>query len=764
MISAKKISVRGRVQGVGFRPFVFALADKYEMKGTVQNNMDGVKIHLEGESEQLCSFLEDLKNKAPRLSKIDSIIVNDAEIEHHCDFTIIKSERSGTSMLVIPIDSAVCDDCIEEMRNPDDFRYRYPFINCTQCGPRYTIIQELPYDRPYTTMGPFTMCPDCQKEYGDPLNRRHHAQPIACPKCGPHVLLFDSKGELLEINDPISETIRLLEKGAIIAVKGIGGYHLCCDARNEEAIQSLRIRKNRKVRPLAVMAASIDEAKKFAAVSSQEEEILKSPESPIVVLQKNHKKELADSIAPGMSTIGVMLPYTPLHHLLFENSKAKCLVMTSANPSGLPMIYTEDQVFHYLKGICDYYLIHNRVILHPVDDSVVQLNSENQDFLRRSRGYVPDPLPINRDVTGIVAFGGQQKTTFSIGRNEQIFVGPHIGDLENIETINHYKQELNHLLKWIDIPKTTAVIDAHPSYMSREIAKDYHFDELMEIQHHHAHMAACMGENEIDSEAYGIILDGTGYGSDGHIWGFEILYGDYGKFERQAHLTYTPLPGIEKAIKEPWRNAAAMLMSLLGEEGFWFANQLFPDRETQLTVLQTMMTKNINTILAGTCGRLFDAVSAMSGICHLATYDGEAAIKLSEKAVHKESIHPYSYQLIKSNQVLIFDFSKMLKEIAEDVLNQASLENISSRFHETIVRALVEVMHMMKVKYPSRNNQVVLSGGSFHNRYLRERLTVELSKLGFSVYNHQKVPCNDGGLSYGQLLVAAAIRGARTCV
>lgn len=764
MIAAKRISVRGRVQGVGFRPFVFGLAERYKLVGSVQNNMDGVKIHLEGEEKRLLDFLHDLEYKAPRLSKIDQIIVAEAEICGFSTFSIIKSERSGASMLVIPIDSAVCDDCLTEMRNPEDFRYRYPFINCTQCGPRYTIIRELPYDRPYTTMGSFKMCPDCQAEYENPLNRRHHAQPIACPKCGPNICLFDADGVALEVSDSVGETIRLLELGKIIAIKGIGGYHLACDARNEDAVQLLRLRKNRKVRPLAVMAASLTEVKNFAELSSEETDILKSPESPIVILRKNQTYDLAAGIAPDMNTIGVMLPYAPLHHLLFDDSEVRCLVMTSANPSGLPMIHHEEAVFHYLQGIADYYLIHNREILHPVDDSVVQLNNNNHDFLRRSRGYVPDPLPTNRDVTGIIAFGGQQKTTFSIGRNEQIFIGPHIGDLENIETIDHYKHELNHLLKWVDIPKTTAVIDAHPRYLSREIVKDYKFDEIIEVQHHHAHMAACMAENELEEECYGIILDGTGFGTDGHIWGFEILYGDYKHFERQGHLKYTPLPGGEKAIKEPWRNASAMLISLLGDDGIAYAKQLFPEKQEEITVIQTMLQKNINTIQAGTCGRLFDAVSAMIGLCHVSTYDGEAAIKLSERAELTTDVNPYSYEINQVNGLFNIDFRKMLQEIAEAVIVGTALEGISTRFHETIVSAIISVMLELKRKFPNRPNRIVMSGGSLHNRYLREKLTKELLMQGFTVYNHQKVPCNDGGLSYGQLLVATAIREGAACV
>ena len=763
MRTAVKIAVRGRVQGVGFRPFVFQLAEKYQLSGTVQNNMDGVKIYLEGDAGHIKAFLFALNNNAPRLSIINEILVEEIVAQNIADFTIIPSERSGTSMLVIPIDSAVCDDCLNEMNDPNDFRYQYPFINCTQCGPRYTIINELPYDRPYTSMKDFPMCEDCRREYEDPTNRRHHAQPIACPKCGPRVWLLDHSGKQVEVENPLVETVTLLKEGRIVAIKGIGGYHLCCDASNEKAVAELRRRKKRPLRPLAIMVASMSEVEHLAKLNEGECDLLKSPEAPIVVLKKNERYQLAESVAPRMSTIGVMLPYTPLHHLLFTDPELSCLVMTSANPSGMPILYKDEEAFRYLEGIADYYLVHNREILHPVDDSVVQFNDGKLDFLRRSRGYVPDPFTTNQDVTGIVTFGGQQKTTFTIGRNEQIFVGPHIGELENIETINHYKQELDHLLKWIEIPKKLAVIDAHPGYHIQKLVKEYPFEEVMEVQHHHAHMAACMEEHQVKGEAYGIILDGTGFGLDGNIWGFEVLYGDAQSFQRVAHLHYTPLPGGEKCIREPWRNAAAMLISLLGAEGETLAKTIFTDKKTEIDTLKKMIDRNINTVYAGTCGRLFDAVSALCGVTKISSYDGEAAIQLAELADENNSFEPYLFDFVEQD-VLTIDFSKMLKEIALEILAQRDVSLISGRFHETVVQATVEVMEKLLVTTSNSNKQVVLSGGSFHNRFLRKRLTSELIERGFAVFVPEQVPCNDGGLSYGQLAIAKAKRSALQCV
>lgn len=763
MHRAIKAAVRGRVQGVGFRPFVFHLANHYQLCGTVQNNMDGVKIYLEGDDWKLQAFLSGLKTKAPRLSKINEILVEDAVVQHKADFTIIESERNGTSMLVIPIDSAVCDDCLNEMNNPEDFRYNYPFINCTQCGPRYTIIEELPYDRPYTTMKSFPMCGDCRREYEDPTNRRHHAQPIACPTCGPKVRLLEADGREIDCENPIKETIKRLKMGKIVAVKGIGGYHLACDAENEPAAAALRIRKKRPNRPLAVMAASITAASKFAEISEEEAALLKSPESPILILKKGSEYNLAECVAPGMSTIGVMLPYAPLHHLLFADPGLTCLVMTSANPSGMPILFRDGEAFHYLDGIADFYLIHNREILHPVDDSVVQLNNGKVDFLRRSRGYVPDPFTTEQDVTGIVAFGGQQKTTFTIGRNEQIFVGPHIGDLENIETIDHYKQEMAHLLKWIDIPKQTAVIDMHRGYQVQNIVKEYDFAEVIEVQHHHAHMAACMDEHRIPGKAFGIILDGTGYGLDGHVWGFEIFYGDLVEFNRLAHLRYTPLPGGEKCIREPWRNAAAMFISLLGKEGLAYAKSIFTDKSTEIDVLHQMINRNLNTVYAGTCGRLFDAVSAMCSVTKVSSYDGEAAIRLAELVDENMVFEAYSFEL-REEEILTIDFSNMFKQIAEDVLMGINVPLISGRFHETLVQTIATAMEKLYLKNLTAEKVVVLSGGSIHNRYLRKRLTEELTARQFKIFFPEKVPCNDGGLSYGQMAVAAAKRSVESCV
>lgn len=765
MLKAVKISIVGRVQGVGFRPFIYQLANDLDVKGTVQNNMDGVEVIVEGTDAQIKQFIDQIEHRAPRLSRVDKVVVHEQLLTGMSDFSIIKSRKDGASQLVIPVDAAICADCRSEMNDKNNFRYRYPFITCTQCGPRYTIIDALPYDRPLTTMSDFKLCPTCQLEYEDPLNRRHHAQPIACPNCGPQLSIVTGEGTVVgECDEALKLAGQFLQDGKVLAVKGIGGFHLCCDAENEQAVHTLRARKNRPMRPLAVMSSSLEDVQQYAEITKEEQNLLKSVEAPIVVLTKKETSKLAKNVAPNMSTIGVMLPYSPLHELLLQVAGNRTLVMTSANISGLPIVYKNDECLQAMGDIADYVLLHNRDICHPVDDSVVQVINGETDFFRKSRGYVPDALFTSKKVDGIVAFGGQQKTTFTLGRNEQVFIGPHIGDLHNLNSISHYKNELNHLLKWLQPNKDIAVIDCHPNYETREIIKEYNFKTTIEVQHHHAHMAACLADNEIDDESFAIILDGTGFGLDGNVWGFELFYGDCKHFKRLAHLQYSALPGGEACIREPWRNAVGMLISLLGDEGVKLSEQIFPKRSKAIPVLQAMIEKNMNTVYGGTCGRLFDAVSSIVGLCETSTYDGEAAISLSEVAEIHLDVTPYHYEIQQNGHMLTFDFREMLRQIANDVLQKKDVKLISTAFHETVVQALIEAMRRLQQSYPHFNKNIVLSGGSFHNRYLKERLVNELSVLGFEVLTHRRIPCNDGGLSYGQLMVAAAKREELTCV
>lgn len=752
-----RITVSGRVQGVGFRPFIFSIAKKYSIKGTVQNNMDGVFIVAQGNSENIENFVDAIKRESPRLSRIDEIIVTEIDSNEFIDFTIIPSERSGKSSLVIPIDSAVCSDCIKEMKDPNNFRYQYPFINCTQCGPRYTIIDELPYDRPYTVMKDFIMCEKCANEYDDPMNRRHHAQPIACEVCGPELVLLNMDGEQVGKKEiAIKEIKKLLVEGKIIAIKGLGGYHLACDAHNELTINRLRKRKNRLNRPLAVMAANLDVVKELCYLSSDEKKALISPEAPIVVLKQLENNCLSETLAPDMKTLGVMLPYTPIHHLLFDDNKLDLLVMTSANPSGLPILYKDEQALTYLLGIADYILTTNREILHPLDDSVLQIVEQSYSLFRRSRGFVPDPITTKQPVHQIVALGGQQKNIFALGRHEQIFLGPHIGDLDNIEVINFFKTEYRHLMKWMGIESKVIAIDLHPLYATREIAEEIG-GQIIEVQHHHAHLVSCMEDNNIQESSFGIILDGTGYGEDGNIWGFEILYGNAKHYERIAHLKYTPLPGNERAIKEPWRNAVGMLIGYFGNEGKTLSKKIFTEKSYEIDIIDNMIKKNINSPLAGTCGRLFDAVSAILGVCKEATYDGEPAILLSEMMYQNNCLDfNYKYNIKRdSSNHLELDLSTTLFGIVNDYLNGREICEIVRGFHNTIIDACTELIYQTVMEFPKYNKNVMLSGGSFLNKYLTTELVKSLSSKGLNVFTHKNVPCSDGGLAYGQIIIAA---------
>jgi len=756
MLKAIRITVNGRVQGVGFRPFIFNLAEQYHIKGTVQNNMDGVKIFAEAKEVELVSFVNRIRGNPPRLSRIDDISVHEAAVFGYTNFSIIPSDRFGKSALVVPVDAAICDDCLTELNDLNNFRFRYPFINCTQCGPRYTLIDKLPYDRPYTSMSSFQMCKKCEAEYRDPSNRRHHAQPIACPDCGPAVQLFDIKGlELATKDAALIKVKELLKAGAIVAIKGIGGYHLACDALNNEVVKNLRIRKKRPKRPLAVMAKSIEVAKQYCYISAIEANSLKSSESPIVVLNQKFDNELPSCLNPELSTVGIMLPYTPLHYLLFDD-ELELLVMTSANPSGMPILFKDEQAFKYLSGIADYVLTNNRAILHPLDDSVVQFINNQQYFFRCSRGFAPDPITTLADVDGIIALGGQQKNTFALGRNNQIFIGPHIGDLDNIDSIDFFNNELDHFRDWVNINSKLIVTDLHPGYYTHRLAKELS-SNVVYVQHHHAHHVSCMEDNRLTVPCFGIILDGTGYGLDGNIWGFEIIYGDAHSFKRMAHLKYSPLPGGEKAIKEPWRCAVGMLIATLGDEGVTISKQLFPEKEYELEIIKKMVINRFNTPLAGTCGRLFDAVSSILKLCEISTYDGEAAIVLSELMPLECSISEvYSFSLNEIDVTEIeIDFSQMIRGIAVEQLQKKSTQYIAEKFHNTLVVSLIETILLISTRFPVLNRKVVLSGGSFHNRYLLTELSKKLAANRFEVYSHRRVPCNDGGLALGQLIIAA---------
>jgi len=761
MYQAIKVVVKGKVQGVGFRPFIYQLSKKYHLNGTVQNNLNGVIIQAEGEEGQIGDMVDEIKNHPPKLAKISEINIHPIPLAHYKEFTIIPSRENGSAIPWIPADAGICEQCLEEMMDPSNRRYHYPFINCTQCGPRYTIINRLPYDRPHTTMKDFPMCHDCQVEYEDPLNRRHHAQPICCPDCGPTVTLHNQSGEALAENQSaITQTIDLIKQGNIVAIKGIGGFHLACDAYQERAVDRLRLQKKRPQKPLAVMVKSLEAARDLCHISRSEEDFLMSPEMPIVILKSKRGDGLPPNISPGLSTLGVMLPYTPLHHLLFENHMLECIVMTSANTSGHPILYKDEHLEH-VRNICDYTLTHNRRIEFPIDDSVVQCDGEHPIFVRRARGYVPEPLKATSDVDRMIALGGNQKNTFSVGSRDTIVMSPHVGDLENEEMVASFEYQLSHYKEYLGVNEVRTVVDKHPLYASTTMAKKLK-GKTISVQHHHAHHVSCMEDNGLNEPCMGIILDGTGYGEDGNIWGFEFLYGDAQSYERLAHLTYTPLPGGEKAVKEPWRNAVGMLLYYWPENGKELCMNLFPERVKEINIMEQMIVHQINTPMAGTCGRLFDAISAILGICQVSTYEGEAAVKLSDymngrKLECTGETYPFHIMRSSPNQFQL-DLSPMIYEITQDKFQQP-ITAIAQKFHATLVSCCIQTVLELFRNRPEFNRTVVLSGGSFQNVFLAREIREGLQKEGVNVYTHRNVPCHDGGLSLGQIIIAAQLAG-----
>lgn len=760
MLQTYHITVHGRVQGVGFRPFIYALAHKYCVTGTVQNNRNNVQIFVEGTETRLQKMLNELKESPPPLSKIQEITIKEVPFIGFEEFSIIPSQSEEIHTVpFVPVDAGTCEHCLEELADPNNRRFEYPFINCTQCGPRYTIITNLPYDRPFTTMSEFAMCPLCQQEYEDPINRRHHAQPICCSTCGPTVTLKTNKGEILqEGSSAIHQTIQLIQQGNIIAVKGIGGYHLACDATQESAIRQLRLRKRRPKRPLALMVRSLDIADQYCQISPLEKKILTRFEKPIVILSKKERASLPNNISPGLSTLGIMLPYSPLHQLLFQKSNLSCLIMTSANRSGLPILY-QDQYQESLSEMCDYILTHNRQIYLPIEDSVIQCNGEDLLFLRRARGYTPEPIQTNHHVDQIVALGGNQKSTFAIGKQNQIITSPQLGDLENEEMFHYFHNQLQHSRNWLGIQEQYVAIDQHPFYATTALANELQ-KLIIPVQHHHAHLVSCMEDNKLTSPCFGLILDGTGYGDDGNLWGFECLYGDRSSYERFAHLQYTPLPGGERAIREPWRNAVGMLLFYLGKSGKKLAKDLFPDKCHEIEIIERMIQHQIHTPLAGTCGRLFDAVSSLLGVCLTSTYEGEAAIRLSDFMVqstgseHEGEIYPFEIIPIEEN-LLQLQVSTMIQSLIQEKLQHQPIKKIIQKFHRTIVACCVQMILQASRLRPDLNRTVVLSGGSFQNIYLTKEIRRHLQAEGFTVYTHKKIPCHDGGLSVGQIIIAA---------
>ena len=745
----RRLIVRGVVQGVGFRPFVFRLAQTLGICGFVTNTSDGVLIELEGRPEQLQHFRRMLTAEAPALSDIQSVV--EEEIAPVCDaaFAIVTSQDSGTNRTLIPADIAVCPDCLSDISVPGNPRFEYPFTNCTNCGPRFTIIQSIPYDRSRTTMADFELCGDCRAEYENPLNRRFHAEPVACPKCGPH-LKIDS----VHRNDAecIMESARLIGRGKILAIKGLGGYHLACDATNDKAVNELRRRKGRMGKPLAVMCRDLDVVTRIAFVSDEEASLLQSPESPIVILKSNPHNRLSHAVTGGINTVGAMLPYTPLHSLLFSHSP-DILVMTSGNLSEEP-IATDDSDAHLRLGnIADHVLKHNRGIHLACDDSVAKVVAKQPLVIRRARGYTPRVIPLMDEAPHILACGGDLKSAFCLAKDKQALLSQHIGDLENSLSIQHYERTVEHFQSFFCCLPRIVAHDLHPDYHSTRFALQQTTLSTLAVQHHWAHTASCLAENGEDGPVIGVSFDGTGFGEDGAIWGGEFLVASLESFERVAHLKYIPLPGGDAAARRPGRVAISHIRSAFGDEARTIAVRALPwmtDEETAAVFHQC--ERNIGCIPTSSMGRLFDAVGAITGICHQVSYEGQAAMELESLCSNERSQKDYFF-IIEEGDTLIIDPAPVIRSAIHDAMDGVSPAAIAASFHQAVARMIVDVCLVLSKR--ENLTKVALSGGVFQNTLLTELCVPMLEQSGFHILRHSFVPAGDGGLALGQAAIAA---------
>ncbi len=765
-MESESIRVTGVVQGVGFRPSVWRLAHECGLLGRVWNDAEGVLIHVWGRRQALDVFVQRLRDEPPPLASIEDIIrtLLDAPADAPEDFRILES-REGKVHTGITADAATCSECLAEVLDPTNRRYRYPFTNCTHCGPRLSIVRAIPYDRANTSMATFSMCAQCQAEYDDPADRRFHAQPNACPECGPQIWLEDAAGHRLAEGDAIETAAGLIREGRIVAIKGIGGIHLACDASNKKAVGALRQRKHRYHKALALMARDITIIKCYAEVGDAEAALLNDRAAPIVVLDARGET-LAPGIAPGQNTLGFMLPYTPLHHLLMQDIKLP-IVLTSGNRSDEPQTIDNQDAHQRLDQIADYYLLHDRDIVNRLDDSVLRVIDDQPRFLRRARGYAPQPILLPKDFTeagGILAMGGELKNTFCLLQHGRAILSQHMGDLENAATCQDYQHSLQLYRQLFDFTPSVIAIDRHPNYLSTQRGRAIAAEEgvqLVEVQHHHAHIAACMAEHGLPlntEKILGVALDGLGFGEDGTLWGGEFLLADYRGFQRLAHFQPVPMLGGVQAIREPWRNTFAHLLDSRGwervVEDYAELDIIRFLNEKPLATLQIMAHKGLNSPLASSAGRLFDAVAAALGICReCAGFEGQAAIKLEALAVaHFKAQADFAYGFERQDDCLIWAplWSALLKDLAIGVAPGI----IAARFHHGLASAVAETAGRLCAQHEVQI--VVLSGGVFQNRLLLARTSFLLRNQGLNVLSSAATPANDGGLSLGQAVVALA--------
>jgi hydrogenase maturation protein HypF len=745
-----EINITGIVQGIGFRPFIYNLARRHSIRGWVLNNEKGVWVDAESEDGNLQRFIKDIPKLAPPLARIESFDVRYVQPLGYTTFEIKKSEEAQDKFVLISPDVAICDQCLSELFSPQNFRYRYPFINCTLCGPRFTIIKDIPYDRYKTTMAPFMMCPVCQKEYEDPADRRFHAQPNACSVCGPSLRLEDRNGKEV-YGDPIETTLNLLENGSIVAIKGLGGFHLACDAKNQDAVSSLRSRKFREDKPFAVMCRNMEGVEQHCEANEEERKLLSSVQRPIVILNRKRNSTIAHAVAPYQNTLGVMLPYSPLHHLLL-NGSLQALVMTSGNVSDEPIAYKNEEARDRLRDIADYFLFHNREIHIRCDDSVARIFEKNPYILRRSRGYVPFPIKLSFPLEMILACGGELKNTFCLTRGSYAFVSHHIGDLENLETLSSFEEGIEHFKRLFYIEPKAVAYDLHPDYLSTQYALAMPDIPKVGVQHHHAHVVSVMAENGIEGDVIGVALDGTGFGLDGTIWGAEFIKANLRDFDRLAHLRKVPMPGSSMAIKEPWRMAMVYLSEAFGEEASGLKIDLIKRVNLdEWGILKRAIEKKINTPWTSSMGRLFDAISSLLSIRDEVRYEGQAAIEL-EMIADPEVRGQYPFHVHQEEKPMVIDLRETVRGVVHDLVENVSPSTISGKFHRTIASLVIHACDLIRSQ--ESLNRVVLSGGVFQNIFLLSLVTTGLKKSGFDVYVHHSVPANDGGISLGQAVIA----------
>jgi len=741
------------VQGVGFRPFIYRLAEEMKLKGWVINNTQGVFIEAEATPEELQQFLLRIDREKPAISFIHSFEHSFVDPVPYETFEIRESADGAKTALILP-DIATCKECQREISDPANRRYRYPFTNCTNCGPRFTIVEALPYDRSRTSMRIFEMCAECSAEYHDPRDRRFHAQPNACPKCGPHLELWDETGAIVARGDDgLRRTAAAIRAGQIAAVKGLGGFHLMVDASNEAAVQRLRQRKRREEKPFALMFPTLTDIVESAVVEPMEKRLLCSPEAPIVLSRRGNRDDLAPSIAPGNPYLGVMLPYTPLHHLLIRELGMP-VVATSGNVSDEPICIQEQEAIRRLQGIADLFLVHDRPIVRHVDDSVVRVMAGRELVLRRARGFAPLPVMVDHAAVDAVAVGAHQKNAVAASVGNQVFISQHIGDLETVPAYRAFEQVLADFTNLYELQTKTLACDLHPEYFSTQYARRRSDVDVVAVQHHYAHALSCMAESQVTAPALGITWDGSGYGPDETVWGGEFLQITSAGFERVAHLRTFQLPGGEKAVKEPRRVALSILRETFGanmdECGELAVLREFNAHDRR--VLDGMMEHGVRSPRTSSAGRLFDAVASIVGLRHVCRFEGQAAMEL-EFLTHKiETEASYEFDLNIEAYARIIDWAKMVRAIVADVRGAVPTSVIAAKFHNTLADMMVQVA------LTCGEEKVVLSGGCFQNRYLTERAITRLRGEGFRPYWHQRVPPNDGGIALGQLMALSCIQ------